>query len=425
MKSKIEKRNIILYILGNGVSQLGSIIYSFAIGLYVLNTTGSGMKFATTLILAFIPMIVLTPFAGVFADRFDRKRIVVIMDLMNGLLFLVVFAYIYLRPLNLLVIYLTSFVTNILTTFFGIAFESAKPQLVEEENLQRINSTSQIIMAGSGILGPMLGGAVYAMVDIRLFILFNGLSFIGSGLSEILIDFNYNKKIPKTNSETFKGVFASMKGGFIYLMGKKKIMKLFSYFLALNIAISIAIQVPLPYILNNYLKLSSSTYGVISGVFPVGMIIGAVLVGKFTEKYTNNKLFLGLSYITSLLIIMVGIPVFISILLLNQWTSLIYFSIIMISFGFIVSLIDVPIMTMLQRSIEEEYRGRAFGILIPMIKIINPIGYFIAGALVNIINPFYVPLSVGIILLIFVYARKNILMGHIIPLTRDTTETEV
>ena len=89
-----EMKNLILYGLGRAVSSFGSIIYSFAIGLYVLNTTGSGMKFAVTLLVAFLPSLILTPFAGVLADKFDKKKIVVRMDLLNGLLFVLFYFYI-------------------------------------------------------------------------------------------------------------------------------------------------------------------------------------------------------------------------------------------------------------------------------------------------------------------------------------------
>ncbi len=73
-KSNQELRNICLYVIGKTVSIFGSSIYSFALGLYVLQITGSALNFAITLILGTIPMIVMNPFAGVIADKVDKEE---------------------------------------------------------------------------------------------------------------------------------------------------------------------------------------------------------------------------------------------------------------------------------------------------------------------------------------------------------------
>ena len=111
----IERNNVLLYSLGSLVSNLGSTIYSFAIGLYVLNITGSGMQFAMTLIVSLIPAIILTPFAGVLADKFDKKKIVVRMDLLNGVLFIGFFLWISKFGISVFSIYVTTFMTNFIT----------------------------------------------------------------------------------------------------------------------------------------------------------------------------------------------------------------------------------------------------------------------------------------------------------------------
>ena len=69
-----ESSNIALYTIGSLISHFGSAIYAFAIGLYVLKITGSSLSFATTLAFGVIPVILLSPFAGVIVDRFNRKK---------------------------------------------------------------------------------------------------------------------------------------------------------------------------------------------------------------------------------------------------------------------------------------------------------------------------------------------------------------
>jgi len=75
--------NLLLFSLGKFVSIFGTSIYTFAIGLYVLKVTGSGLSFATTLFFGLVPIILFNSIAGVMADRFDKKKVVIFMDLLN------------------------------------------------------------------------------------------------------------------------------------------------------------------------------------------------------------------------------------------------------------------------------------------------------------------------------------------------------
>lgn len=404
---KKQFRNILLYTFGHSISMLGSIIYSFAIGLYILNDTGSGMKFAITLLVSFVPAFVMTPFAGVLADRMDKKKIVVSMDFLNGILFVLFFLFINKFEMTVLSVYITAFLTNVITAFFGIAFEAAKPQLVEKSYLQRLNSISQIINAGTSILGPVLGGFVYAFIDIKTFILVNGVSFVFSAISEMFIDFNLSKnQIIDKSKIKFKEVISSLKEGFNYVIKQKKIMSPYMFFVGANILISLAVQVPLPYILNNHLNIGSKLYGIIFGALPVGMIVGALLVGVITSKIETQKLFVILGYGTGITTLLLGFPYFAAGITSSISGIAVYYILVLFAFGAIISLIDVPFSTLIQLEADEKYIGRVWGILIPMIKVVNPIGYILAGFLLERINPFIIPLVSGFIFILFIVMKS-------------------
>lgn len=157
-KRNQELRNICLYSIAKTVSLFGSSIYSFTLGLYVLQITGSALNFAISLILGTIPMIVMNPFAGVIADKVDKKKLVICMDLLSGCLLITVYILSSYYGLNLFIIYTTTFFMTVFTTFFGIGLEAVKPNMVTKERLMSINSISKIIDSISLILGPMLGG---------------------------------------------------------------------------------------------------------------------------------------------------------------------------------------------------------------------------------------------------------------------------
>ena len=121
-KNRKEISNLVLFSLGKFVSVFGTSVYTFAIGLYVLKITGSGLSFAATLGFGLVATIIFNPIAGVMADRFDKKRIVVAMDLLNGFLFITVYFISLIYDLNLITIYLSTFLTTVFTTILGISF---------------------------------------------------------------------------------------------------------------------------------------------------------------------------------------------------------------------------------------------------------------------------------------------------------------
>lgn len=390
-------KNLGLFIIGKLISVFGSAIYTFAIGLYVLKQTGSGFSFALTLFVGLIPTIIFSPVAGYMSDRFDKKKIVVSMDFANGMMFLILFLLTLKFELNQPMIYISTFMTTVFTTFFGIAFEAAKPNLVADEKLMSINSLSKVIDSTALILAPVLGGLIFAFTDIKTFILINAVCFIFSAVIETMIDFNYNiKSTAEINDDG--GFVEDIKDGLTYIRKSSEIVKMINVLVILNFFISFSVTVPLPYIINNLLNLSSNQYGIIQGAFPVGMILGAVVVGKIIEKIDYMKLLIFSSITLSVAIALLGLP-----LILADATSLaymIYYISIMVIFGIAISFIDVPILWLMQKSIPDNLRGKVLSISMSIVKLIAPLGLVISGMIINSVPVYIMTFAGGGILML-------------------------
>ena len=390
-------KNLGLFIIGKLISVFGSAIYTFAIGLYVLKQTGSGFSFALTLFVGLIPTIIFSPVAGYMSDRFDKKKIVVFMDFANGMMFLTLFVLTLKFELNQPMIYISTFMTTVFTTFFGIAFEAAKPNLVADEKLMSINSLSKVIDSTARILAPVLGGLIFAFTDINTFILINAVCFIFSAGIETMIDFNYNiKSTVEINDDG--GFVEDIKDGLTYIRKSSEIVKMINVLVILNFFISFSVTVPLPYIINNLLNLSSNQYGIIQGAFPVGMILGAVVVGKIIEKIDYMKLLIFSSITLSVAIALLGLP-----LVLADASSLaymIYYISIMVIFGIAISFIDVPILWLMQKSIPDNLRGKVLSISMSIVKLIAPLGLVISGMIINSVPVYIMTFAGGGILML-------------------------
>ncbi|MDA1577839.1 MFS transporter [Bacillus cereus group sp. TH228LC] len=407
-KSNQELRNICLYSIAKTVSIFGSSIYSFALGLYVLQITGSALNFAITLILGTIPMIVMNPFAGVIADKVDKKKLVVCMDLLSGCLLITVYIVSSYYGLNLFIIYTTTFLMTGFTTFFGIGLEAAKPNIVSKERLMSLNSISKIIDSISLILGPMLGGIVFAVFDMKTFIIINGISFILSAISILFINFKLcEQNINEECSIREINFIKDIKEGCSYLMERESLKNTFRILISFNFFLGFAVTVPLPYIMNTVLNLSSKQFGLIQGTFPIGMIVGAIIVKKITNRFSYSNLLKKISFMVAIFMIVSGVPVLCKSNEMNNTVFVPMYCTIMFFLGLMIALIDIPLIYFMQKEIPDEYRGRVLSIGLSLGKMMQPIALILSGLLLNHIPAYALPIGGGIAFLILNQAYSN------------------
>ena len=401
LNAKKELRNLVLYSSGKIISVFGTSIYNFAISFYVLKLTGSALSFTITLLLGTLPMIIINPFAGAIADKVDKKKLVILMDFLSGSLLISVYLISRFTDFNLLLIYITALCSTIFVTFFGVGMEAAKPNIVSEKRLMNINSLGKVIDSVSSILGPMLGGMVFAFFDIKTFIIFNGVCFIISGLSMILIDFNFNKDLQESMKENVKiNLIKDIKEGFYYLYERKDILGLFLILISLNFFLSLAVTIPVPYIINTILELGSKTFGIIQASLPVGLIAGALIVKKLTERIAYSVLMNVLTISFSICMVAAGVPLIFEGNLFSPMISGAYYCLLMFCLGIVIAFIDIPLAYFMQKEIPEEYRGRVMSIGISIGKTMTPVAMVVSGFLLELIPPYVLPIGGGILYLL-------------------------
>ncbi|WP_058486463.1 MFS transporter [Defluviitalea phaphyphila] len=421
--------NMVLLLLGRLVSLFGSKIYSFAISLYVLKTTGSGTTFALSLVISTLPAVIFGPIAGVISDKIDRKRMVVLMDILSGIIILSLAGLAIINGLEITYIYISSFLLATCSTFFNVPFQSSIPNIVDEQNLMRTNSLNQAITSLTSIAGPFLGGMIYAFVDIQLFLVINGISFILSGISEIFIDFNLNKaetessidvvgneeiiekdrEVIETKEEIenteldkkqiIKNFINDFKDGFVYLKSIRSVFMMSMAGIFLNLFVALGLTIPFPYIVNEIIKMSEIQFGTLQAVFPLGMLVGAGILSVLPQsKKSFKKMIIGL-FIIDIGTILLGLSIVLEQLIFTINTYFILYAIV----GFIISVaivfVNIPMEVNLQRIIPDNMRGRIFGLITTFSMSCIPIGMAISGLLIDLIPVWILPVISGIILL--------------------------
>jgi Major Facilitator Superfamily. len=394
---KRERSNVAFFLSGRSLSVLMSCVYSFAMGLYVLKATGSGLSFAVTLSIQIVPTVLIGPFAGVLADRFDKKILVVATDALSGALFLVLF-FASSGGLTLWGIYAATLLFSLFQTLYNVSIDSAVPDIVSEQKILMLNSVGKIVDSSAAIISPSLGGVLYAVLDIRAFVLFNGIAYVLCTAAEGLIDFHLSgAPEPRTERLNLRRDFAQ---GVDYIKRTGWIRGSLLNFITVNFFLALCYSVPVPYILNNIFRLSPTTYGIAQCFLPIGSIAGALLVKKVTGLVPSGRLMTLAGILCSVCLFLFGaLPA----LSAHPPLYLIvpYYGFLLACSGLIVSLIDIPFINNFQTQVPEDIRGRSLSISISAVKVFAPVGYLLSGSLIGVAPAFYPPLFGGIALGLF------------------------
>ncbi|MEK4932340.1 MULTISPECIES: MFS transporter [Bacillus] len=402
-KMKIATRNIMLMMIGKMTSLLGAGIYTFAMGLYVLKTTGSGMGFATTLICGSIPRMICGPIAGAVADRVNRRWLVIGTDLLSSLTMLIMFILATMFGPSLLFIYVSAALLSICASFYSVAVTSSIPNLVDEERIQKASALNQTAASLSNILAPIIGGVVFGFFSIKSFFLLNSITFFLAVIVQLFIVFDLFKKEMAESKEHF---LTSIKEGFSYVKRQHEIYGLMKIAVGVNFFAS-ALFVSLPYIIVQNLHLSSKQLGVVEGMLAVGMLIGAIVLSvrkevnnPFRSVYIGLFLFAGLSLCT----------VFPLLVTIPKVVSFIYYIAFMILTGISMMVVNIPMQVHMQKTTDPNYLGRVFGLLETISTAIAPLGMIVYGLLLDMLPTSIVMMTLGggLLLVVLVGVRKHV-----------------
>jgi len=409
---KWERDNMIRLVVGQLISLFGTQIYTFALSYYILKTTGSGIYFGISLALGMLPQFLFSSVAGVLCDQFSRKKLIVMTDMISGGVLIGMFIIALSTGFRITFIYILMFVLASLNSFNSVALSSAVPNIVSKNKVVDLNSTTQSASSLARITAPFIGGIIIASVDMTLFLLINGISFLiaawlESGIA-FITDVSRDDKSIKKKKISF---FADFSEGWDYCKSNRIIYILILFMIVMNFLFHFAYTVPVPLIINTTLSMNSTQFGVIQALTSGGAFFtSAVLMSRLKKVKINKLLVLSITGM-SIILITVGATTLLSQRLTNEIIVYIIFIILNFLFGGTIVVSNISIMTLLQIKAEEAFRGRVMGISNMTRCIISPLAVLLAGIIIDRIDSYIVPLVGGSALLLSVIvlnSRKEI-----------------
>lgn len=409
----IKQKDFSLLMLGKFVSLVGSNMQQFALSLYVLTITGSATIFASILSISILPRLLVSPIAGVFGDWFDRKKTIVMLDFINGLI-LGIFAMIYIvkGSLSIFLIYILVILLEITEIFFDSAMSAVMPSLVEKEELMEANSLNSLIMNIGNILSPVIAAIFYGSYGIKVILMFSSISFILSAISELFINIPKSHKKPETiDIKTFK---ADLMEGIDIIRSNRLISTMIGLGTIINFSITPLFGIGLIYITKEVLMVSDMQFGVFQTVVSISMLLAPLLCGSIIKKKRIGRLTHD-SFITVAILIFV-MSIFPSSVLLKTFNSNMvpYIGLIIITFivGLVVTAANIAIGTLFNQVVPLDLMGRTSTVFNLAVTIFIPVGQMIFGFLYDIMLSSVVIILSGMILIIVTTLYKKALLSY-------------
>ena len=394
--------NIFLFASGQLVSLMGSSIFTFIISLYILELTGSAISFSISFAIGTLPRLIFGPFSGVVVDKFNKKKMIVSFDILSGLILIALFLFSY-TQLTLTYIYIATFLLSTANTFFNTAIVSSIPSIVDDENIVKINSLSQCITSLSSICAPLLGGILFEVINIRLFILINAISFFLSAISEIFIKFNVEEKCSEKKNNIIEEFFVGLK----YIYNKKWLFYLFIFVLLFNSMLVISFEITLPYLTKQVLQFSSIQIGGLNSIYTLGVFITSIILTINKGNKINYKKIIASILIMGIAISFIGIFTSGKIYTFNNIQYIFILCTLYIIIGIAETIVNIPILATIQKTTPNNLLGRVQGILTAFVLGLVPLSSILGGILIDKIVPWLIILICGIIICLLTFIMLN------------------
>lgn len=262
---------------GQLVSTLGSALTNFALSVWVYEATGSPTLFSITLLSSIVPHIVLSPLAGVVADRWNRRIVMLLSDTGAGISSAFIIVMVLTGNLEVWHVYLAAFLNSAFSTFQWPAYSAATSLLVPKKHLGRAGGMTQIGEAISQLAAPAIAGALFVTSGLKTVLIIDIATYLVA--LGTLLAVRFPQPEAGERSETVKGSFRQEAAfGWTYIRERPGLFGLLITFAIVNFYVNISFALYTPLILG---MTTPDMLGYLNSVGGLGMLVGTILMSTW------------------------------------------------------------------------------------------------------------------------------------------------
>ena len=339
------------------ISSIGSGLTDFGLAVYVLAMSGSVTAAATVSICAFLPSILLAPAGGVLADHYDRRRMMMLGELLSGLGLVICLVTIMSGTPSLAVICVGVGVSSLFKALMEPAFKATITDLLPEKDYAKAGGMVQIAGNAKLLISPAIAGLLLQITTVSTLIIIDILTFFTTAAAIALIKKGMGTKPREDSGVSF---CREMSEGISAIRGKRGIVALIVVMTFVVFCLGFVQILMRPLILA---FAGEKELGILTTVSALGMLAGSILISSRKQtKYYVRMLFLGL----------LGCGSFLALMGVKENLYLIA------AFGFLMFVfmpaIQIGAEVLIRKNLENEVQGRAFG----LISFVTQMGYILA-----------------------------------------------
>lgn len=360
--NKKWRSQFVIVALGQAVSMLGSHGVQFALIWWLAEKTSSPLMLGISGIVAYLPMSLFSPIAGIAADRYNRKFISIFSDMTMGMIALIYAVLLFFLDLPVWTVFVMLCVRGIGSTFQQPAIQSIIPQLVPKDQLVKTNGWMQLLNSGSFLLGPVIGASLYAIFPMSVVLMSD---VVGAILASVALAVVKIPKLEKTENEKQRFVTEIKEGLQVFREDKKL------FYIVIAEALCMFFYAPLssfyPLMTSDYFDLSAMYGSAVELSFAIGMMVSSLLFSSVLKVERKIRVsFIGLLGIGIASVICGVIP--------PVYIGWFFFAASCMCLGVAENVHTIPLTAYIQETVAPKKMGRAFSVLTLISSVTMPVG---------------------------------------------------
>jgi DHA3 family macrolide efflux protein-like MFS transporter len=360
--------------IGQIVSVLASNMTHFALTIWAFEKTGSATALGAMTTSFVLPLLLISPIAGVMVDRYNRKLMMMVSDLCAVMATVGILILHATGNLQIWHLYVAAVVNSLGGTFQWPAYSAAIATMVPKEKYSRANGMMSLIESGPSIFSPMLAGALLPVLGLMGILILDVATFFVA-IAALLIVHVPQPASTVEGKESRSNLLKEALYGFKYIFARQGLLGLLVFFLIMNFVIGIALQVTAPFILLRTDN-DSAALGAIQSAWAIGAVVGGLVIsvwGGFKRRVIN--ILLGESLMGVFGMIMFGLG------------RDIWFWMLMIGLGaFFFPFVNGSSQAIWQAKVAPDVQGRVFSARRMIAWLSDPITPIVAGVLADYVT---------------------------------------
>lgn len=344
---------------GDFISAIGSGLTSFGLGVYIFQQTGRASYMALVTLLAFLPSLLLSAPAGVLADRYDRRLLMILGDSLSAIGLIFILVCLLKGDASVWQICIGVTISSVFASLLEPAYKATITDLLTPEQYSKASGMVQISGSAKYLISPVLAGFLLTISDIRLLLVLDIATFFVTVSTTMIV----RRGIASHKTRETSSFLAEFTDGWHALTAKKGLLPLVMMGMMITFCLGFIQTLASPMVLS---FTDSATLGTLMTIITLGMLASSLLLGGMTFKK---------SYATMLSVSLFGAGITMALFGLRE--NIVFITITGFLFFAMLPFANASLDYLIRTNIDNQVQGRAWG----LVGLISQLGYVAAYAI--------------------------------------------